>query len=121
MVPGCGFAYNDAVAPGPDGPPSGLRWRRSTRGLHEEVRLKTESSMARIPASRVTLTPNALTVLRRRYLKKGPTGKPIETPTQMFWRVAENVAQAERRYGRSAAARTRALSAPPRPAQRCAR
>ncbi|TKB81974.1 MAG: adenosylcobalamin-dependent ribonucleoside-diphosphate reductase, partial [Nitrospira sp.] len=58
--------------------------------------------MTQIPPHTMTLTPNALTVLRRRYLRKGPTGKPVETPAQMFWRVAENVAQAERRYGRAA-------------------
>ncbi len=53
-----------------------------------------------MPQATLTLTPNALTVLRRRYLKKGATGEPIESPAEMFWRVAENVAQAERRYGR---------------------
>jgi ribonucleoside-diphosphate reductase alpha chain len=46
----------------------------------------------------VRLSPNALTVLRRRYLAKGPTGDPIETPTEMFRRVAKNLAQAERLY-----------------------
>ncbi len=44
------------------------------------------------------LTPNALTVLRVRYLKKNPSGKPIETPAQMFRRVARNIARAESRY-----------------------
>jgi ribonucleoside-diphosphate reductase alpha chain len=44
------------------------------------------------------LTPNALTVLRVRYLKKNPSGKPVETPAQMFRRVARNIAQAESRY-----------------------
>ena len=44
------------------------------------------------------LTPNAVTVLRVRYLKKNPSGKPAETPAQMFRRVAGNIAQAETRY-----------------------
>jgi ribonucleoside-diphosphate reductase alpha chain len=44
------------------------------------------------------LTPNALTVLRVRYLKKNPSGRPVETPAQMFRRVARNIAQAEARY-----------------------
>ncbi|MBI3809400.1 MAG: adenosylcobalamin-dependent ribonucleoside-diphosphate reductase [Nitrospirae bacterium] len=44
------------------------------------------------------LTPNALTVLRVRYLKKNPSGRPVETPAQMFRRVARNIAQAESRY-----------------------
>ena len=53
------------------------------------------------------LTPNALTVLRVRYLKKNPSGKLVETPAQLFRRVARNVAQAELRYnaGREAQGR----------------
>jgi ribonucleoside-diphosphate reductase alpha chain len=45
------------------------------------------------------LTPNALTVLKHRYLRKDSSGRTIETPAQMFWRVAQNVAEAEHRYG----------------------
>jgi ribonucleoside-diphosphate reductase alpha chain len=45
------------------------------------------------------LSPNAMTVLRRRYLAKTGAGRIRETPAQMFWRVAENVAQAETLYG----------------------
>lgn len=42
------------------------------------------------------LTENAVTVLERRYLKKSPdTGEVIETPREMFWRVASSVARAE--------------------------
>ena len=55
--------------------------------------------MARSPAHTLRLTPNALTVLRRRYLEKNVDGRPIETPPQLFRRVADNVAQAERLYG----------------------
>jgi ribonucleoside-diphosphate reductase alpha chain len=44
------------------------------------------------------LSPNALTVLRRRYLAKDPTGRPIETPTHLFRRVACNLAEAEDLY-----------------------
>ncbi|MBI4828921.1 MAG: vitamin B12-dependent ribonucleotide reductase [Nitrospinae bacterium] len=38
-------------------------------------------------------------VLERRYLKKDGQGKVIETPADMFRRVARNIAQAEARYG----------------------
>ncbi|MBI4402011.1 MAG: adenosylcobalamin-dependent ribonucleoside-diphosphate reductase [Nitrospirae bacterium] len=44
------------------------------------------------------LSANALTVLRRRYLAKNAAGKPVETPAQMFRRVAQNIAEAEHLY-----------------------
>lgn len=42
-----------------------------------------------------TLSPNAITVLNTRYLKKDETGNPIESPSDMFMRVAKTVAQNE--------------------------
>ena len=44
---------------------------------------------------RIELTPNALKVLERRYLKKGENGKVDEKPEDMFWRVACNIATAD--------------------------
>ncbi len=46
-----------------------------------------------------TLSPNSLKVLKKRYLKKDDEGNPIEQPSDMFVRVAENIASAEARYG----------------------
>ncbi|HEX5131000.1 MAG TPA: vitamin B12-dependent ribonucleotide reductase [Candidatus Krumholzibacteria bacterium] len=46
-----------------------------------------------------SLTPNALRVLESRYLRKNQAGDVIETPDQMFMRVARNIASAEERYG----------------------
>ena len=48
---------------------------------------------------RSTLSENALTVLKRRYLKKDSQGKLIETPEKMFRRVAQHIAKAEKNYG----------------------
>lgn len=47
------------------------------------------------------LSPNSLTVLERRYLKKDEAGQPLESPSDMFARVAENIASAEAALGAS--------------------
>ncbi|WP_419661603.1 NrdZ1: ribonucleoside-diphosphate reductase [Desulfosarcina variabilis str. Montpellier] len=46
----------------------------------------------------IDLSPNAKTVLERRYLKKAMDGTLQETPAQMFHRVARHIAQAEKNY-----------------------
>ncbi len=51
------------------------------------------------PGEAPKLSKNALTVLQGRYLIKDEYGKCIETPAQLFSRVAAIVAQAEARYG----------------------
>ncbi|MBX7244946.1 MAG: vitamin B12-dependent ribonucleotide reductase [Candidatus Sumerlaeaceae bacterium] len=38
---------------------------------------------------------NAVTVLNKRYLKKNDAGELVETPAELVWRVAANIAQAE--------------------------
>ncbi len=47
----------------------------------------------------IHLSPNSLEVLRRRYLRKGVDGEPIETPAQMFYRVAHHLGKAEAIFG----------------------
>jgi ribonucleoside-diphosphate reductase alpha chain len=56
------------------------------------------------PRDAVRLSPNAITVLEKRYLIKDESGAPVESPRDLFWRVARTVAQADRRYGASEAA-----------------
>jgi len=46
------------------------------------------------------LTKNAMTVLERRYLKRDKEGKVLETPAQMFRRVAETIAEADRKFSK---------------------
>ncbi|NIA11044.1 MAG: ribonucleoside reductase class II, partial [Nitrospiraceae bacterium] len=45
------------------------------------------------------LTKNAIKVLEKRYLLKDREGKIIETPEEMFRRVAKNIAEADKNYG----------------------
>jgi ribonucleoside-diphosphate reductase alpha chain len=64
----------------------------------ESRRMPLSSTPPAIPAQ---LSQNARTVLAKRYLVKDASGKPTETPEDMFWRVATVVAEADRRYGAS--------------------
>src|SRR5919204_1750016 len=53
------------------------------------------------PVTPVSLSKNARIVLEKRYLVKDEAGKPVESPEDLFWRVATVVAEADRRYGAS--------------------
>lgn len=57
------------------------------------------------PEIRPTLSANGLTVLRQRYLARNSHGTVIESPAQLFHRVARDIAAAESRdrHGRSPA------------------
>jgi ribonucleoside-diphosphate reductase alpha chain len=48
--------------------------------------------------TKINLTSNALAVLERRYLNKDEQGRVIETPEEMFRRVAHNIAKADLHY-----------------------
>jgi ribonucleoside-diphosphate reductase alpha chain len=56
---------------------------------------------AATPRSPVQLSPNAITVLEKRYLIKDDAGKPVETASDLFWRVARTIAEPDRAYGAS--------------------
>src|SRR5881296_3587987 len=66
----------------------------------EEIKIADSKALevvAREPDPK--LSENALRVLAKRYLKKNDKGLVIETPKELFARVAWNLAQAERNYG----------------------
>ncbi|MBF0537371.1 MAG: vitamin B12-dependent ribonucleotide reductase [Nitrospirae bacterium] len=48
----------------------------------------------------MNLTPNAIKVLEKRYLKKDDSGASVETPQDMFKRIAKFVASADLSYGK---------------------
>ncbi|OGP69397.1 MAG: ribonucleoside-diphosphate reductase, adenosylcobalamin-dependent [Deltaproteobacteria bacterium RBG_13_60_28] len=51
----------------------------------------------------ISFRPIALRVLEERYLRRDPQGRVLETPEELFRRVARGVAAAEGRYGGAAA------------------
>jgi ribonucleoside-diphosphate reductase alpha chain len=57
----------------------------------------TEKTMSK--KAKISLTVNSIKVLERRYLKKDKNGKVAETPEELFWRVAEVIASADKNYG----------------------
>ncbi|MCL6582690.1 MAG: vitamin B12-dependent ribonucleotide reductase [bacterium] len=66
------------------------------RRRHQEIR-EIKSWMG--VRDELKLPVNAVRVLQRRYLRKDEQGRIIESPAQMFRRVARAVAEAERQYG----------------------
>jgi len=48
------------------------------------------------------LSKNAITVLEKRYLKRGADGKPTETPADMFRRVADTIAVQDSKFDKKA-------------------
>ena len=66
-------------------------------GTDVENHLDLETPPRDLPQPR--LTENALTVLSKRYLKKNEDLEPIESPTDMFWRVARVIASVDANYG----------------------
>ncbi|MFN2226328.1 MAG: ribonucleotide reductase N-terminal alpha domain-containing protein, partial [Anaerolineae bacterium] len=68
----------------------------------EQMDARTQTIEDSMPPSlnaEIPLSENALTVLRKRYLLRGADGEPVETPAQMFWRVARVVAEPDAEYG----------------------
>ncbi len=62
--------------------------------MEEKVSLNLEEKLG--------LSDNALKVLEKRYLKRDSAGVPVETPNDLFYRVALTIAKGDEKYGKSA-------------------
>lgn len=60
------------------------------------LKLTQRASLPKI--HRIKLSKNSLVVLQKRYLKKDSRGRVLETPTDLFRRVARTIASAEKKY-----------------------
>ena len=71
--------------------------------LMEKINKKVGRKTPKMPKSlpKGNWTEQATKVLKERYLLKDNSGKPIETPDEMIWRVAWNIAIAEVAWGKS--------------------
>ncbi len=69
------------------------------RNKHTEIR-KFRASLG-IPTDDLKVPINSLIVLGARYLLKDENGKTVETPRQMFWRVANAISGIEKKWGQT--------------------
>ncbi len=70
--------------------------------MNKSAQMTGESAPAASKRPAPRISPNALKVLQKRYLSKDENGRVVETPQELFERVARNIAQAERHYGTDA-------------------
>jgi ribonucleoside-diphosphate reductase alpha chain len=73
-----------------------------SRLLKAEPAKKTpqKASAENIPA--IDIGENGRRVLEKRYLKRDSEGKTLETIEEMFWRVATNIAEGDRKFDKNA-------------------
>ena len=64
----------------------------------ERKRIREAKTMLGVSDDQLKLSINAIKVLERRYLKKDPAGRIIESPEGMFLRVAKNISSADTLY-----------------------
>jgi ribonucleoside-diphosphate reductase alpha chain len=65
--------------------------------------MRSQMKPSKMPSDIVepVISDNARTVLKKRYLRKGADGEPVEDYKTMFWRVASSIANEEKKYGKS--------------------
>ncbi len=81
-----------------------IRMEQAVSGPSTIIEKKTKVSEKYVPkintktSQKIELTENAMAVLEKRYLQKDSKGQVVETPEEMFHRVARNIASAELLY-----------------------
>jgi len=68
---------------------------------HQRTELRERKKLLGVTDD-LKLSLNAITILERRYLLKDETGRVVETPSQMFRRVAGTIAEVDAIYDKSA-------------------
>ncbi|MEA1958525.1 MAG: vitamin B12-dependent ribonucleotide reductase [Chloroflexota bacterium] len=76
---------------------NGSKDQKSTSAKRKKLKVATSTAIFNIDA--VEFSENAMRVLEKRYLRTDEHGKAIETPQDMFRRVAHDIASAETNYG----------------------
>ncbi len=66
--------------------------------------MKKSDAIPALPksATKPFFSENAITVLKRRYLKKSESGEVVEEPQDMLWRVAWTIAEGEKEFDKKA-------------------
>ncbi len=70
------------------------------RKKREDIRAARELLLGK-PTS-IKISQNSLKVLMERYLLRNDSGKIVETPEELFRRVAENIAKADKKFNKNA-------------------
>jgi len=92
-------------SPSPDGSRGGKEARNKAlfeAEVEEEIMLAKKIQAIDEKFVEPQISENSLTVLKRRYLKKDTDGKIIETPRDLFMRVAATIASADKAYNKKA-------------------
>ena len=71
------------------------------KNVDPQVQIQGVKTHPSLPAGakEVDLSENALEVFKRRYIRKGEDGEPMESKEETFWRVAYSIAMIEENWG----------------------